>query len=462
VWRIVGKPRAATVVIVVCVLILAAAVAVGGFFGGLALRSHPHARTVAEPSALPAASVAPSTSVLPSAPPVSPASLDAALAVGLGNPSLGSDVIGEVVDASTGTVLLDRSSTATAAPASTAKLATATAVLSVHAPTDRIRTTVVAGAEPGVAVLVGAGDPTLSAAPAGTPQLYKDAARISDLASALKADNITHIVVDDSLFSGPPVSPGWLPEDVPTEYAGAITAVMADGGRGTPSATVRSATPDVSAGVELAAQLGLPSTAVTVGTAPPAAAVLAQVDSAPYVELVRQMLQDSDNVIAEVLGRQVAIAEHQPVSFTGAAAAVRAALLALRVDIGAAMIDASGLAAGDRLSPASLTGVLRLVDDASHPALGQVADGLPVAGWSGTLADRYLSGASQAGAGDVRAKTGTLTGVSTLAGLVRTSSGRLLAFSFAADKVGRSVEDTNAAEQGLDDLAASMAACSCT
>ena len=462
VWPIVGIPRASILVSVVCVLLLGAAAAVGGFAGGRTLRTRPTVAAVATPSALVAGNASPTPAPATSAPAVSAAGLTAALAAGLTDPQLGGAVIGEVVDAADGTVLFDRASATTAAPASTAKLATATAVLSVHAPTDRISTSVVAGAQPGQAVLVGAGDPTLSAAPAGTPPLYADAARISDLAATLKADHITQIVVDDSLFTGPAVSPSWLPEDVPTEYGAAITAVMADGARDTPAASLRSAAPDLSAGVELAAQLGLPATAVTHGTAPAGAAVLAHVDSAPYGELVRQMLQDSDNVIAEVLGRQVALAEKQPASFTGAAASVRTALTARGVDIGAGMSDTSGLAAGDRLSPAALTGVLRLLDDPSHPVLGQVADSLPVAGWSGTLADRYLTGASTAGAGDVRAKTGTLTGVSTLAGLVRTASGRLLAFSFVADRVGPSVDDTNAAEAALDNLAAALAVCVCT
>jgi D-alanyl-D-alanine carboxypeptidase/D-alanyl-D-alanine-endopeptidase (penicillin-binding protein 4) len=467
-----ARPRTATVVGVVCVLLLALAAASGAYFGGLSLRPHQHDRAVAEPSALLAAPVAPAP-VAPSttgSPAVAAPALAAALAPGLADARLGRQVLAQVVDAATGTVLFDRSSTVAAAPASTAKLATAAAVLSVHAPTDRIRTTVVAGA-PGTAVLIGAGDPTLSAAPAGSPTLYRDAARISDLAGQLRSSAITRIVVDGSLFTGPSVAPSWLSEDVPSDYAGAITAVMADGARDTPDSVNRSATPDLAAGRELAADLGLPATAVTAGAAPAGAAVLAQVDSASYGELVRQMLQDSDNVLAEVLARQVAVSLKQPASFTGAAAAIRAVLAGAGagagaaagagVDIGSGMTDASGLAPADRLTPAALTGVLRLLDDPAHPVLGQVAADLPVAGWSGTLADRFRSGASRAGAGYVRAKTGTLTGVSTLAGLVTTPSGRLLAFSFVADQVGASVADTDAAESALDELAAAIAACTC-
>ena len=208
------RPRTATVVGVVCVLLLALGVAVGAYFGGLGLRPRHHQAEVAEPSALAAATVAPPTATASTAPTVAPTALAAALAPGLADPGLGGEVLAHVVDATTGAVLFDRSSGTAAAPASTAKLATAAAVLSVHAPTDRIRTTVVSGG-PGIAVLVGAGDPTLSAAPTGSPTPYLDAARISDLATALKPGGITRIVVDDSLFTGPAVSPTWLPEDVP-------------------------------------------------------------------------------------------------------------------------------------------------------------------------------------------------------------------------------------------------------
>jgi D-alanyl-D-alanine carboxypeptidase/D-alanyl-D-alanine-endopeptidase (penicillin-binding protein 4) len=119
------------------------------------------------------------------------------------------------------------------------------------------------------------------------------------------------------------------------------------------------------------------------------------------------------------------------------------------------MVDGSGLAARDRLTVATLTAVLRAI--ISRPSLHAVLAGLPVAGWSGTLVDRYLTGGSRSGAGVVRAKTGTLTGVSALAGLVHDSSGRLLVFAFDADRV----RSTDAADAALDELAAALARCGC-
>jgi D-alanyl-D-alanine carboxypeptidase/D-alanyl-D-alanine-endopeptidase (penicillin-binding protein 4) len=280
----------------------------------------------------------------------------------MADPALGQQIRASVIDAATGTPLYNNGATIATTPASTAKLATAAAVLAVHASSDRITTTVTTGPAAGQVVLVGAGDPTLSGAAAGQPTGYSGAARISDLVAQLRAAHVTvtKIIVDGRLFTGPSTAPGWLPGDTPTDYASPITALMADGGRATPTAFVRSGTPDLAAGQALAAQLGLPATAVSRGNAPAGAKILAKVESAPYGQLVQQMLQISDNVIAECLARQVAISEHQPASFAGAVIAVRRVLAARGVNLGAAMTDGSGLAGTDRLAPAVLVALLRL------------------------------------------------------------------------------------------------------
>jgi D-alanyl-D-alanine carboxypeptidase/D-alanyl-D-alanine-endopeptidase (penicillin-binding protein 4) len=378
----------------------------------------------------------------------------AALAGPLAAAALGTAVLAQVTDADTDLPLFAKSATATGAPASTAKIATAVAVFAVHASTDRITTTVVAGATPGQIVLVGAGDPTLSGAAAGTATPYAGAARLSDLAAQIKAAGVAvnQVIVDGRLFTGPSTAPSWQKNDVPTDYASGITAVMADGGRDRPTATVRSSNPDLGAGDELAADLGLPASMVTRGAAPANAKQLASVQSATYGQLVQQMLEDSDNVIAEVLARQVAISAHQPASFTGAAAGVRATDSGLGADIGTGMTDGSGLAASDRLAPAALVALLRVAIE--RPELRDVINDLPVADWSGTLANRYNTAPASAGAGLVRAKTGTLTSVSSLAGVVTTITGRVLVFAFIAPNVSAGAAGTAAAEAALDLAAA--------
>jgi serine-type D-Ala-D-Ala carboxypeptidase/endopeptidase (penicillin-binding protein 4) len=389
------------------------------------------------------------------------AKLSAASRLALANPALGRSVPGLVVDAATGAVLLNRSATTKVPPASTTKIATASAVLAVISGQKRLDTRVVAGATPGQVVLVGGGDPTLSAAAPGQATLYPNAARLSSLAAAAQkalGRPVTSIVVDTSRFSGPALAPGWDPNDVPTSYGAAIQALMVDGGRPATGGDLRSARPALEAGRALARLLGRPTLPVTTGRAAPGARVLGTVHSAPVLDLIEQALLYSDNVIAEMLGRQVAVAEHQPLSFAGTVVAVRAALASVGFRLPATLADASGLSRRDRLSPAVLVALLRLDAGSAHPRLNQVVSALPVAGWEGSLSERYRT-SSVAAAGRVRAKTGTLTGVVALAGLVRDRSGRLLIFAFVANQVPNG--GTVSAEAALDRVVASFAACGC-
>jgi D-alanyl-D-alanine carboxypeptidase/D-alanyl-D-alanine-endopeptidase (penicillin-binding protein 4) len=449
------------------VVILVAAAAGGAYLGAWQWRQHhpgPQPRPTTRPpaAALAAASVAPPGSTARAAPIPGLTALASALQAPLADPRLGKRTLVEVRDASSGRVLFDHGGSMPAAPASTAKLATALAMLTVHKATDRITTRVVSGVQPGTVVLVGGGDPTLTAAPTGHDGAYADAARVTDLARQLPAANINRILVDGSRYAGAAVSPFWAPEDVPSDYAAPITAAMVDGGRDQPDATTRSAAPDLAAARALAAALGKPGLPISRGTAPADAPVLGSVRSAPIGTLVAQMLATSDNVIAESLARQVALAEHRPATFAGGVSAVRQVVRGLGVDIGIGMRDGSGLAATDRISPETLTRLLRLATGPSRPSLHEVIGDLPIAGWSGTLAARYTAGsATGGGAGLVRAKTGTLTSVSALAGVVHDTAGRLLVFAVIADRVGAKAKDTEAAEAAIDRVAATLARCGC-
>ena len=435
--------------------VLAGGAAVGGYAETRAVRAHrnpePTTSAVPTPGVLSAATAAPTTAAPTSAPLPTAARVRSALAKAVADPALGGRLLARVVDVESGSVLYERGGTTVAAPASTAKLLTAAAVLRVHPATYRFTTTLVRGPGNSV-VLVGGGDPTLTAATGNQMPAYPGAARLTDLAKKITSTP-SEIVVDDSLFTGPIVAPQWDPGDAPSEYGAPITALMIDGGRATPRAVARSGAPDLAAGQALAAALGA-GIRVVRGKAPANAPVIAQIHSAPLGTLVRQMLEDSDNVLAEVLARQVALARHQPASFTGATRAIRQVLAAEGVDVGAGMVDGSGLASADRLSATALTGVLRLIATGTTTAI----TGLPVAGWSGTLSGRFDRTPA---AGDVRAKTGTLTSVSSLAGFVHDSDGRLLAFALLADRVPAGEAGTLAAEDALDRVAERLAACGC-
>jgi len=209
---------------------------------------------------------------------------------------------------------------------------------------------------------------------------------------------------------------------------------------------------------------GGPAPSVVRGTAPEGARELAAVEGPPVSALVERMLLTSDNDLAESLARQVALEEDRPASFEGVATALRTASARVLEPLGVRaeavrLVDGSGLSRDDTIAPGALTRLLAGVTTGDPGELSPVLTGLPVGGFSGTLSDRYRAGPQVVGAGVVRAKTGTLRGVSALAGVVRTTEGRLLAFALEADAVPQG--GTLAAEAALDRLAASFAGCGC-
>lgn len=429
------------------------------------------------PSAAPSPSGPPvRAALLPELPDSAPAptapGLQEALRAGLADPALRGGVVVSVVDAATGEPLWERAADEPLLPASTAKVVTAVAALAALPPDRRLVTRVVAGAAPGEVVLVGGGDPTL-AGPAAEPG-YPAPARLSDLAARVRAalggTAVTRVLVDDTLWSGERSGPGWTPAYLSSGAVAPVGPLMVDGGRVRPDRRARHDDPAVAAGRALAALLQ-PGATVQVArdSAAPDAAELGAVSSPPIPLLVEAMLARSDNDLAEALTRAVAIEQGQPASFEGGAAAVEQVLGPLLDDAGVgrdaiALVDGSGLSRLNRLAPAALTRLLARVaaDDGSATAerLSPVLTGLPVAGFSGTLDDRYRLADALPAAGVVRAKTGTLDGVSALAGLVRTADGRLLAFDLTAQGVPFGVA-TLQAEAALDRLAAALASCGC-
>jgi len=390
-----------------------------------------------------------------------PAVLTTALGSVVNDPRLGGRLLARVVDVADGQVLFDSAGDQPGTPASNAKLLTAFAALTTLDPGQRLQTRVVAGATPGQIVLVGGGDPTLSRT---APSLsYPEAPTVADLAMQVlgtAGPAITAILVDGSLFSGPAVSPLWKTGDAPSTYAAPIHAAMVDGGRIEAGSRSRSATPDLDAGVALAAALGLPDLPVSAGTAAPDAAVLAEIASAPVSRLVETMLALSDNVLAESLARHVAIRTGQPADFTGGAIAVTDAVAAAGLDTsGVRIVDGSGLSAQNAVPPRLFTDLLRAVAvEDGDPDLLPISSGLPVAGYDGTLVERYQGGLA-VGAGSVRAKSGTLNGVNALTGYVVTADGRVLAFAMIADQLPPG--PLIGGEPVLDAMAGVLASCGC-
>ncbi|WP_085066912.1 D-alanyl-D-alanine carboxypeptidase/D-alanyl-D-alanine endopeptidase [Catenuloplanes japonicus] len=421
------------------------------------------------------------------APMPSPQAVQAAIGALVTNGELGPGVHAAVVDVATGTELYGYQQSDPATPASTTKLVTAAAALTARGTGYRIPTRVVAGSAPGEVVLIGGGDPTLAIDGTAT---YRGAARLDELAeqvrTALGGAPVSRVLVDSTLYTGPAVSPSWDSDVVSAGYGAPITALMTNGARVNPKAASgaqRQTDPDLSAGKAFAALLGdgvtvgrgtatssaaqaTPQVSASAGTTGIAPGIeLGRVESPTMLRLVEVMLTNSDNVVAEALARQVAIAGGQPASFEGGAAATRALITGFGLPVdGFGLTDGSGLSRDNLISPALLTALVRLAADGSHPELGAMFSGLPVGGWSGTLDDRFRDPAppeSRAGAGTVRAKTGSLDGVNALAGVVTTADGRLLAFALLADEVPFKTLSKWQAEWKLDRIASVLASCGC-
>ena len=137
---------------------------------------------------------------------------------------------------------------------------------------------------------------------------------------------------------------------------------------------------------------------------------------------------------------------------------VQSRLRALDVWVdGTEIHDGSGLSRQTRVSADTLARVLRLAAQKTHPELRAVITGLPVAGVEGSLQTRFFDGASVAGRGLVRGKTGTLSNAHALAGLVRTRDGSVLIYAFLVNDP----ESQYAARAWLDQVSTALSACGC-
>ena len=454
-WR-----RSTHVVIGVAVLLLVAAVV-----GVAAVMTTGNSTSDAEavPPAPPAATAEPGiVPVADSATKPTPDRLGATLAPLVADPNLGA-LTGRITDAITGAQLWAQGADVPMQPASTNKVLTTAAALLALDRDAKLTTTVMAGGQPGVVVLKGGGDPTLSAAPAGRDTWYKGAARISDLADQVRRSgtDVTTVQVDVSGYSGPALAPGWDPADIDGGDIAPMEAVMLDAGRTQPVSVEsrRSTTPALDAGRALAVALRVdPATVTVLPSGLRGGRQIASVQSPPLIERLRQMMNESDNVMAESIGREVAAEQNRPQSFDGAVQAVLSQLDKAKIDTGnARLLDSSGLSVDDRLTAETLDGVVNAAAGSDQPTLRPLLDLLPIAGGSGTLSNRYLdTDAGRAAAGYLRAKTGSLTGTNSLAGIVTDASGRVLTFAFISNNAGPT------GRTAIDALAAVLRSCGCS
>lgn len=411
------------------------------------MRSHTLAISVVIISAVAALSPAPVTAAHPQAPSASvctPHRMATALdnAVERYN-SRG--IVGASVRSGEGIPLWQKNATRPLQPASTTKLLTAAAALQTLPRGSRATTRVVLGVD-GSLILRGGGDVTLSRRATG-PTFYRNAARLSDLAQqtqrALRLIPFTprRLIIDNHYYAGPDWAPGWDRWDIGGGSISPIVPTMLDGGRILDNGwyAPHTATPSRQVGATLLSYLGLKDVRIETNSRVLPLVTLASVQSATLEDRVRDMLLHSDNVLAEALGREVAGALGEPRSFQGAASAVLRAVSLRGVSVrGAVLADTSGLSSRNRLTARTLTDTVLAYGrgERSSARSRLFMTSLPVAGQSGTLQYRF-TGPHAAARGHIRAKTGSLSGVSTLSGVVYSArSGSPVYFTVLVNRTG--------------------------
>jgi D-alanyl-D-alanine carboxypeptidase/D-alanyl-D-alanine-endopeptidase (penicillin-binding protein 4) len=450
----VARPPRAVFVTLAATLVLP--IALSGAAGAQAVPGRSQSDTAA-PLVLPPAKtegVAPSST-----------GIQKALAVALSDPSLGTHHGAYVYDASRGKSLASIGAAKPFVPASTMKLLTTLSALSTLG-AEHWFTTKTVSPSSGSVILVGGGDPLLSLKPTTA---FPARATLQELATStarsLRTQGVAGVTLgyDAGLFTGPAANAKWEPNYLTEGIAARTSALWINEGRLSAGMAKRAPSPALAAATAFAKLLrtaGIKVTGAIKPTQAPATAdALAQVRSASLGDIVEYINLHSDNDGAEVLLRQVGIATENGGSYTGGVKGVRETLAKLGIDVTKALIyDGSGLSRANRVPLSALAGAVRVA--VARPELRHLISGLPIAGFSGSLEERFAGPGAAAGTGIVRAKTGTLTSVHSLSGLVRDRTGTLLVFAVATDSAPP--DKALAARAALDRVSATLANCGCS
>ncbi|KSU65165.1 D-alanyl-D-alanine carboxypeptidase/D-alanyl-D-alanine endopeptidase [Arthrobacter sp. NIO-1057] len=371
----------------------------------------------------------------PDAPIPDAATLSAQLDAILADTSDGTSFNAQVVDVASDTVLYDRNAGTNGTPASSLKVVTALAALDTLGGDSQLSTSVLLDGN--TLILHGGGDVLLGDGKSDPthPKGYAGLATLAEqTAKELKTRGISEVTLwlDDSLFGDAHNNSAWDKSLFTSNNIGEVYPIAHYAGRAGES-TNAAYQSDAAEQVRKVFSKEL-SASVKVSEGGRGSydggEKLTEVKSAPLRQIIKHMLLVSDNYIAETMGRLVAIKRGVAPEQAGAAVAAVAGEHGAE---GVQLVDTSGLAAQNKISPAALTTVLRAAATSNKPELRELVYSLPVAGYNGTLMKRL---GQQSTLGLVRAKTGSLTGVATLTGMTITQDGRLLAFSIFAHQPG--------------------------
>jgi serine-type D-Ala-D-Ala carboxypeptidase/endopeptidase (penicillin-binding protein 4) len=336
-------------------------------------------------------------------------------------------------------------------PASNQKILTAMGVMSFLDPhltlSTEVRTaaTVAGGTLQGHLVLVGGGDPTLA---------VEGPHSLEELARQVRGAGVTSVqgdlVVDESRYDRRRRAEGWLDWQLPT-FVGPLSALSVGHNQYRSDPEFLS-DPTVANGhlfVEALAGQGVAvKGAVVRRRAPGGTRQIAGLPSAPLGELVGSMLRLSDNTIAELLLKEVGLAQRGWGSTRAGLRAVIETVEGLCVPLKGFDADGSGLSRRNGRSAREWRMLLQAAQAA--PWWEAFSASLPVAAQTGTLAGRFQGTAA---AGNLRAKTGTIVEGRALSGFFTTEGGRQAFFSAIVNG-----HDSRTAMEAIDQLIAELAA----
>jgi D-alanyl-D-alanine carboxypeptidase/D-alanyl-D-alanine-endopeptidase (penicillin-binding protein 4) len=335
-------------------------------------------------------------------------------------------------------VVFERNPDLAVTPASVMKLLTATAVLDQIDPRERLRTPVLtaapvtAGIVEGDVYLVGGGDPVLGTVDWAAhfdrqPRLFTS---IETLADRIVASGVREIrgrvVGDDGRYDRQRYVSSWPQRYIDDNETGPLSALFVNDGfadwSGPDPLDVPWDDPPRDAAAVVTALLRARGVKVdgepVAGSVAPGAHELAAVESPTIGELISAMLQDSDNGTAELLLKELGLRRAGAGTTAAGVSVVTSVLGSLGLPMAGVVVhDGSGLDRGDHVTCRLLTAILGRADPK-----GPLARGLPVAAQTGTLYKRFLGTPV---AGHLRAKTGSITGVASLAGYADAPEGRL-------------------------------------
>jgi D-alanyl-D-alanine carboxypeptidase/D-alanyl-D-alanine-endopeptidase (penicillin-binding protein 4) len=363
------------------------------------------------------------------------------------DPIYGSGITSCLVVRHGGQTIYSQSSATPMIPASNIKLLTATAILKTFAPTERLKTdvrttgAVTAGVLDGNLWIVGGGDPLIETNDYAAfnskvfhdkPHIHSSYEHLADLIVATGIKEVKGSVVgDESRYDRQRYVPSWRPIYVSDGEAGPASSIEVNDGfrifEPKPVAVAAPATHAAELMTALLAQRGVKVDGPAAeGATPAGTRVVTSLPSVTISDMVTEMLQESDNMTAELMVKELGLRKAGGGTTDAGLRVVSTVLQGMGLPLtGYVAHDGSGLDRGDRATCALLMAALAAAGPDS-----QLARSLSVAGQSGTLVNRFVGTPI---AGHLRAKTGSLDFVVALSGFLDNGTSVPVTFAMIAN-----------------------------